>query len=147
MVLEHVRRLDGVVIDADQDHVFFVHGQSSPSLIHLSDSDAPLPRGIGKPTPGRQDHYFENYLLAQRESTSSGRRGGPPPPHLGLPGQMDAPLRSDEAPTQMANCLADARPGRVPNRQRRPRRRQDARPARIPAVGIDQPTESCKSIG
>jgi hypothetical protein len=27
MVLEHVRRLDGVVVDADQNHVFFVHGR------------------------------------------------------------------------------------------------------------------------
>jgi hypothetical protein len=25
VVLEHVRRLDGVVVDADQNHVVFVH--------------------------------------------------------------------------------------------------------------------------
>jgi hypothetical protein len=41
-----------VVVDADQDHVFFVHGRSSPGLIHLSDSDAPLPHSIGESSPG-----------------------------------------------------------------------------------------------
>jgi hypothetical protein len=28
MVLEHVRRLNNVIINADQDHVFFVHACS-----------------------------------------------------------------------------------------------------------------------
>ncbi len=31
MILEHVRRLDDVIINADQDHVFFVHACSLPS--------------------------------------------------------------------------------------------------------------------
>jgi hypothetical protein len=31
MVLEHVGWLDDVVVDADQDHVFFVQGRSFPS--------------------------------------------------------------------------------------------------------------------
>jgi hypothetical protein len=47
VVLEHVRRLDGVVVDADQNQVFFVHGISFSS----NPSDALLPYSLGEPPP------------------------------------------------------------------------------------------------
>jgi hypothetical protein len=31
MILEHVRRLNDVIIHADQNHVVFKHGRSSPT--------------------------------------------------------------------------------------------------------------------
>jgi hypothetical protein len=51
VVLEHVRRLDGVVVDAYQHHVFFVHGHSSRSPTCLSHSNAPRLRSLDAATP------------------------------------------------------------------------------------------------
>ena len=66
VVLEHVRRLDGVVVDADQDHVLFVHGRSLPSVrIRSSRSDARPRAGIGEPPHAPSSLYVENYLLAK----------------------------------------------------------------------------------
>jgi hypothetical protein len=31
MVLEHVRRLNNVIVNADQDHVVFVHASTPPT--------------------------------------------------------------------------------------------------------------------
>jgi hypothetical protein len=67
MVLEHVRRLDGVVVNADQDQVFFVHVRS----LSIESIGRAVPTQLRRTAAWRQDHYFENYLLVKRESTSS----------------------------------------------------------------------------
>jgi hypothetical protein len=64
VVLEHVRRLDDVVIDADQNHVFFVHGRSLPNLIQLIQrTAAPERASASRHLP--PSSLVENYLLAK----------------------------------------------------------------------------------
>src|SRR5690242_9369644 len=68
MVVEHVGRLDDVVIDADQDHVFFVHLCSFPTP-----AAAGRKTGTSKPSSSSRNAIASS-MSAQRLSAGHSSR-------------------------------------------------------------------------
>jgi hypothetical protein len=153
MVLEHVRRLDGVVVDADQDHVFLVHGQSSPNLIHLSHSDAPLKHSIGGPPPSAKITILktifsrsENQHPAAEAAMRGGLTSGYTIRRIAHPGATERRRKCWVSVPDAGLATQTRTAAALPEPATLLWRREEGWRARIVAVGIDQPTESCNSI-